>query len=126
MAVYQGARAPRAIVVPRGAQIPRVATHPAPALPRRRMRAAVRARRGTSRISILLAVIVVLFAGAFFSLSQDIRVSATGYEMDRLAAAYAPLRLHSAPLVHDLVQPRVRGYLRRPTLRWLDRIDIAH
>jgi hypothetical protein len=24
------------------------------------------------------------------------------------------------------VQPRVRGYLRRPTLRWLDRIDIAH
>ncbi len=47
-------------------------------------------------------------------------------EMDRLAAAYAPLRLHSAPLVHDLVQPRVRGYLRRPTLRWLDRIDIAH
>jgi CBS domain containing-hemolysin-like protein len=50
------------------------------------MRAAVRARRGSSRISILLAVIVVLFAGAFFSLSQDIRVSATGYEMDRLAA----------------------------------------
>jgi len=50
------------------------------------MRAAVRARRGPSHISILLAVIVVLFAGAFFSLSQDIRVSATGYEMDRLAA----------------------------------------
>jgi len=86
MAVYQGARAPRTVVIPRGAQAPRVAVPQAPTLPRRRMRAAVRARHGSSRISILLAVIVVLFAGAFFSLSQDIRVSATGYEMDRLDA----------------------------------------
>jgi hypothetical protein len=83
MAVYQGARAPRTVVLPR---TPRVAAPQAPALPRRRMRAAVRARRGPSQVSIVLAVIVVLFAGAFFSLSQDIRVSATGYEMDRLAA----------------------------------------
>jgi hypothetical protein len=83
MAVYQGARAQRTVVLPRA---PRVATPQAPALPRRRARAAVRARRGPSRISLVLAVIVVLFAGAFFSLSQDIRVSATGYEMDRLAA----------------------------------------
>jgi cell division protein FtsL len=86
MAVYQGARAPRTVVIPRGAPAPRVAVPQAPSLPRRRMRTAVRARRGSSRISILLALIVVLFAGAFFSLSQDIRVSATGYEMDRLAA----------------------------------------
>lgn len=49
------------------------------------MRAAVRARRGPSRVSILLTAVVIAFAGAFFSLSQDIRVSATGYEMDRLA-----------------------------------------
>jgi ABC-type transport system substrate-binding protein len=46
-------------------------------------------------------------------------------EMDRMAAAYAPLRLHSAPYVHDLVQPWVIGYVRRPTARWFDRIDIA-
>jgi ABC-type transport system substrate-binding protein len=46
-------------------------------------------------------------------------------EMDRLAAAYAPLRLHSTPQVNDLVQPWVTGYLRRPTLRWLDRIDVS-
>jgi len=45
-------------------------------------------------------------------------------EVDRTAAAYAPLRLHSAPRGHDLVPPWVRGYVRRPTLRWLDRIDI--
>ena len=46
-------------------------------------------------------------------------------EMDRLAAAYAPLRLHSTPQVNDLVQPWITGYLRRPTLRWLDRIDVS-
>ncbi len=45
-------------------------------------------------------------------------------EMDRLLAAYAPLRLHSTPYVNDLVQPWVIGYQRRPLLRWLDLIDI--
>lgn len=90
MAVYQGARQ-RTIVLPRAPRAPRVGLGVvglgAPALPRRRARAAVRARRGPSRISILLAAIVVAFAGAFFSLSQDVRVSATGYELDRLATA---------------------------------------
>jgi ABC-type transport system substrate-binding protein len=46
-------------------------------------------------------------------------------DMDRIAAAYSPLRLHSAPMAHDLVQPWLRGYVRRPTLRWLDRVDLA-
>lgn len=45
-------------------------------------------------------------------------------EMDRLAAAYAPLRLQSAALVHDLVQPWVVGYLRRPAGVRFDRLDI--
>jgi hypothetical protein len=80
VAVFEGARQPRTVVLPRRPRV-EVAT---PALPRRRMRAAVRSRRGPSRISLLLAAIVVAFAGAFFSLSQDIRVSATGYEVDRL------------------------------------------
>ena len=90
MAVYQGARQRTTIVLPRA---PRVGTNRGAAgsqpvagvLPRRRARSAVRARRGASRISLLLGAIVVAFAGAFFSLSQDIRVSATGYELDRLA-----------------------------------------
>jgi hypothetical protein len=34
----------------------------------------------------VLAAIVVAFAAAFFSLSQDIRVSATGYEAEGLSA----------------------------------------
>ena len=46
-------------------------------------------------------------------------------EMDRLAATYAPLRLHSTPYVHDLAQPWVVGYVRRPTLRWFDRVDVV-
>ena len=89
MAVYQGARQRATIVLPRapGLGAGRTATPKAgtATLPRRRARSAVRARRGASRISLLLGAIVVVFAAAFFSLSQDIRVSATGYELDRLA-----------------------------------------
>jgi len=97
MAVFQGARQ-RTIVLPHR---PRVEVR-APALPRRRARAAVRARRGPSRISILLAAIVVAFAGAFFSLSQDIRVSATGYELDRLATQHLRLDARAQDLRNEL------------------------
>lgn len=45
-------------------------------------------------------------------------------EMDRLAAAYAPLRLQAAALVHDLAQPWLVGYLRRPGGLRFDRLDI--
>ena len=66
------------------------------------MRAAVRARRGPSRLSLLLAAIVVAFAGAFFSLSQDIRVSATGYEVDRLVTKQERLEARAADLRNEL------------------------
>jgi hypothetical protein len=90
VAVYQGARQRTTIVLPRaprlGSARGTAGTQPGAAvLPRRRARSAVRARRGASRVSLLLGAIVVAFAAAFFSLSQDIRVSATGYELDRLA-----------------------------------------
>ncbi len=100
MAVYQGARQ-RTIVLPRAPRVPRVGLGN-PALPRRRARAAVRARRGPSRISILLAVIVVAFAAAFFSLSQDVRVSASGYELDRLATAQRHLDARAEDLRNEL------------------------
>jgi ABC-type transport system substrate-binding protein len=45
-------------------------------------------------------------------------------EMDRIAAAYAPLRLQASALVHDLAQPRVVGYLRRPAGLRFDRLDL--
>jgi len=97
MAVFQGARQ-RTIVLPRR---PHVEVE-APALPRRRMRAAVRARRGPSRMAVLLSAIVIAFAGAFFSLSQDIRVSATGYEMDRLATQQMRLEARAQDLRNEL------------------------
>jgi cell division protein FtsB len=100
MAVYQGARQ-RTIVLPRAPQTPRVALR-APTLPRRRTRSAVRARRGPSRISILLAAIVVAFGAAFFSLSQDVRVSATGYELDRLSSAHMRLESQADDLRNEL------------------------
>jgi len=101
MAVYQGARQ-RTVVLPRRPRIEVGTAVGAAALPRRRMRAAVRARRGPSRLAILLAAIVVAFAGAFFSLSQDIRVSATGYEVDRLVTQQQRLDARAIDLRNEL------------------------
>jgi len=78
MAVYQGARA-RTIALPRA---PRIAE--APVLPRRRARAAVRAQRGPNRLGLMLGGIAIAFMLAFFSLAQEVRVSATSYDIGRL------------------------------------------
>ena len=53
-------------------------------------------------MAILLAAIVIAFAAAFFSLSQDIRVSATGYEMDRLATQEMRLQAQAQDLRNEL------------------------
>jgi ABC-type transport system substrate-binding protein len=45
-------------------------------------------------------------------------------QMDRIAAAHAPLRLQASALVHDLVQPWIAGYLRRPAGLRFDRLDL--
>jgi len=50
----------------------------------------------------VLAAIVVAFAGAFFSLSQDVRVSATGYELDRLATTHRQLESQAEDLRNEL------------------------
>jgi hypothetical protein len=81
MAVYEGAR-PRTIALPRRPTLREAAL---PVLPRRRARAAVRARRTTTgRPGIVLGAIVVAFMLAFFSLAQEVRVSATSYDIGRL------------------------------------------
>jgi hypothetical protein len=81
MAVYQGAR-PRIIGLP---WRPGTVDAPAAPLPRRRSRAAVRADRNVAgRPGLLLGVIVVAFMLAFFSLAQQVRVSATTYDIGRL------------------------------------------
>lgn len=101
MAVYQGARQ-RTVILPRRPRVDVGAAAVAVAMPRRRTRAAVRARRGPSHMSVLLAAIVVAFAAAFFSLSQDIRVSASGYEADRLATQQQRLEARANDLRNEL------------------------
>lgn len=81
MAVYEGAR-PRTLGLPGR---PRLFDAPAAPLPRRRARATVRANRTVgARPGLLLALIVVAFMLAFFSLAQQVRVSATSYDIGRL------------------------------------------
>jgi hypothetical protein len=123
MAVYQGARR-RTITLPAG---PRLGVG-SPSVPRRRVRAAVRARRGPSRIGMLLGAIVVAFVCAFFSLSQDVRVSAVGYEVDRLHTSQGRLddrardlrnelnRLGKAPAIRKLAIDAGLGALPEPLI----------
>jgi hypothetical protein len=128
MAVYQGAR-PRSAVAPRlGLGVPRGAAEEV-ALPRRRARTAVRARRrGSNRVGFVLGTIVVAFALGFFSLSQSMRVSATGYQIDRLDAQRQQLEAQARELQSDLdrlgAEPAIRkealtlglGQLDRPVI----------
>jgi len=96
MAVFEGVR-PRTIALPRAPGGTR--TIDVPVLPRRRARAAVRANRSPNRLALVLGAIVVAFMLAFFSLAQEVRVSATSYDIgqltldrDRLLASEQELR----------------------------------
>jgi len=96
MAVYEGAR-PRIIVLPRR---PRIAE--GPTLGRRRVRGALRAGRGTNRLGLVLGAIVVAFMLAFFSLAQQVRVSATGLDIGRLELERQRLEDTAADVHSDL------------------------
>ena len=96
MAVYEGAR-PRTIALPRD---PRVAE--VPALRRRRVRGAFRAGRRSNRLGLILGAIVVAFMLAFFSLAQQIRVSATGLDIGRLDLERQRLEDTAADIRSDL------------------------
>src|SRR6188474_2432999 len=93
MAVYQGAR-PRSIALPR----PPLAggRDEAPA------RTPTRARRGPNRLAIVLGAIVVAFMLAFFSLAQEIRVSATTYDIGRLQLEHDRLDARLQEIQSDL------------------------
>jgi hypothetical protein len=96
VAIYEGARPLGGILFPRPAALP------APALPRRRRRSAVRARRHASRVGLVLGGIVLTFLLAFFSLAQSVRVSATGYDLERLSAEQGQLEGQRQQLISDL------------------------
>lgn len=71
-------------------------------MPRRRLRGAVRARRRTNRLALVLGGIVLAFLLAFFSLAQTVRVSATGYDVERLSAERDTLLTRKQELLTDL------------------------
>lgn len=96
MAVYTGAR-PRSTLLPRRSRVA-----DAPTLPRRRVRGAVRARRRPSRLPFALGGIVLVFVLAFFSLAQTVSVSATSYDLERLATERNALQVQKQELLTDL------------------------
>lgn len=96
MAVYSGAR-PRSTFLPQRSRVV-----DSPTLPRRRVRGAVRAKRRTNRLSFALGAIVLAFLLAFFSLAQTVRVSATGYDVERLSRERDALLVRKQELLTDL------------------------
>ncbi len=109
MAAYQGARR-------RGFELPRPALDlgDTPLLRDRRRQGTaglVRAGRPT-RVGAVLATIVVAFTLAFLSLSQSVRVSATSYDIVRLASEYEQLNARRQDLRSDLnrlgAEPAIR------------------
>ena len=96
MAVYSGAR-PRSTFLPHRSRVVEQ-----PTLPRRRVRGATRARRRTNPLSFVLGGIVLAFLLAFFALAQTVRVSATGYDLDRLSRERDALLVRKQELLTDL------------------------
>jgi len=96
MAIYEGARARSGFL-----NLP-IPAPQAPSLPRRKTRSPIRARRRASRVGLVLCGIVLTFLLAFFSLSESVRVSATGYDLERLSAEHDRLEGQRQQLISDL------------------------
>jgi hypothetical protein len=102
MAVYQGAR-PRGLGAGYQVRGGGSATDAlGPPIPRRRGRTAIRAGRSRVPVGTLLGGIVLVFVLAFFSLAQAVRVSASNYEVDRLAVERDRLQSRQRELQSDL------------------------
>jgi len=134
MAVYQGARrrAGGPLGIGRGASRPdhgpggwlrRGADVPAGDATRAIARSAaqsVRAVRGSARttpwVGAALVTIVIVFAGAFLSLSQSVRVAATSYDIVRLSSEYERLAAIRADLRSDVERLRSAPAIRKQGL----------
>ncbi len=108
MAVYHTARLRAGILAPRAlppgalGRRPSVGELDGSALPRRRARATVRAGRRPNRVGLALGGIAIVFLLAFFSLAQTVRVSATGYDIDRLLVEGSRLQGQQEEILSDL------------------------
>ncbi len=134
MAVYQGAR--RRAPLPLGLDALTghggrrdVANHgPAAARPRpsasravdrtgaRRSARAGRRRTRPSSIGVALAAIVIVFSAAFLSLSQSVRVAATGYDIVRLVSERDRLEAIRVDLRSDVERLRSEPAIRKQAL----------
>ncbi len=133
MAVYQGARRRSGVSLRlgrtspqaggaadwlrRGADVPAGDATRAFARSAARSVTAVRGRaRGAPWVGVALVVIVIAFAGAFLSLSQSVRVAATGYDIIRLSSEYERLVAIRADLRSDVERLRSAPAIRKQAL----------
>ncbi len=89
------------------------ATHPAGS---RRTAAAGRRRGRPSSIGIALSAIVIVFSAAFLSLSQSVRVAATGYDIVRLVSEHDRLAAIRQDLTSDVERLRSEPAIRKQAL----------
>jgi hypothetical protein len=89
------------------------ATHIAGA---RRAATASRRRSRPSSIGIALTAIVIVFSAAFLSLSQSVRVAATGYDIVRLVSERDRLDAIRQDLVSDVERLRSEPAIRKQAL----------
>ncbi len=96
MAVYQGARQRSSLFPRRRLDAPLLRRQApmtqAPAIPRRSSRLTLRARRRPRFFGLAIGLIVVAFLLSFFSLVQTVRVSTSGYDIDKLNAQWGQLQ----------------------------------
>jgi hypothetical protein len=131
MAVYEGARrrsslplgldalADGAVGARRGRAIeaPEARTHAGarPATARRADRLGARRARPSS-IGLAIAAIAIVFSVAFLSLSQSVRVAASGYDIVRLASEQERLEAVKADLQSDVERLRSEPAIRKEAL----------
>ena len=74
------------------------------------------ARRRPSTVGIALAAIVIVFSAAFLSLSQSVRVAATGYDIVRLVSEHDRLQAIRQDLQSDVERLRSEPAIRKEAL----------
>lgn len=134
MAVYQGARrrsplplgldalspnrdrGARRDVEPAPARLQVRAARATHAVGSRRAAAAGRRRTRPSSIGVALAAIVIVFSAAFLSLSQSVRVAATGYDIVRLVSEHDRLQAIRSDLTSDVERLRSEPAIRKQAL----------
>lgn len=72
--------------------------------------------RRPSTVGITLAAIVIVFTAAFLSLSQSVRVAATGYDIVRLASEHDRLQAIRQDLQSDVERLRSEPAIRKQAL----------